>query len=101
MKNCLLPQCRFFFSIHLSKLQPLTLLVCFSIPGFADLTFPVVCLVQVNKKGTLMLSGLLGIGVDDNILWPDIPYVTDQHGSKLKKERKKGISLLRIYSIGL
>jgi len=28
-----------------------------------------------------MLSGLLGIGVHENILWPDIPYVTDQHGS--------------------
>lgn len=31
-----------------------------------------------------MLSGLLGIGVHENILWPDIPYVTDQHGSKEK-----------------
>ena len=29
-----------------------------------------------------MLSGLLGIGLHENILWPDIPYVTDQHGSK-------------------
>lgn len=33
-----------------------------------------------------MLSGLLGIGVHENILWPDIPYVTDQHGSKKKKK---------------
>lgn len=32
-----------------------------------------------------MLSGLLGIGLHENILWPDIPYVTDQHGSKKKK----------------
>lgn len=28
-----------------------------------------------------MLSGLLGIGLHENILWPDIPYVTDQHGN--------------------
>lgn len=63
-------------------MSSLPLPVCFSRPGLADLTFPVVCLVQVNKKGTLMLSGLLGIGVHENILWPDIPYVTDQHGSK-------------------
>ncbi|XP_023637430.1 uncharacterized protein At3g49140 isoform X1 [Capsella rubella] len=38
-------------------------------------------IIEVNKKGTLMLSGLLGIGVHENILWPDIPYVTDQHGN--------------------
>ncbi|CAH8342476.1 unnamed protein product [Eruca vesicaria subsp. sativa] len=38
-------------------------------------------IIEVNKKGTLMLSGLLGIGLHENILWPDIPYVTDQHGN--------------------
>uniref|UniRef100_A0A1J3E808 Uncharacterized protein n=1 Tax=Noccaea caerulescens TaxID=107243 RepID=A0A1J3E808_NOCCA len=38
-------------------------------------------IIEVNKKGTLMLSGLLGIGLDENILWPDIPYVTDQHAN--------------------
>ncbi|VVB17410.1 unnamed protein product [Arabis nemorensis] len=38
-------------------------------------------IIEVNRKGTLMLSGLLGIGLHENILWPDIPYVTDQHGN--------------------
>ena len=46
------------------------------------LTFPVVCRVQVNNKGTLMLTGSTGDGVLENILWPDIPYITDQNGSK-------------------
>lgn len=48
------------------------------------LTFPVVCHVQVNNKGTLMLTGSIGDGVHENILWPDIPYITDQNGSKRK-----------------
>ncbi|ESQ31949.1 hypothetical protein EUTSA_v10004068mg [Eutrema salsugineum] len=38
-------------------------------------------IIEVNKKGTLILSGLLGIGLHENILWPNIPYVTDQHGN--------------------
>lgn len=51
---------------------------------FVNLTFPVVCHVQVNNKGTLMLTGSIGDGVHENILWPDIPYITDQNGSKRK-----------------
>lgn len=51
--------------------------------SFVHLTFPVVCRhVQVNNKGTLMLTGSTGDGVLENILWPDIPYITDQNGSK-------------------
>ncbi|KAL1206092.1 hypothetical protein V5N11_005249 [Cardamine amara subsp. amara] len=52
-------------------------------PGDSRLSPPETArtIIQVNKKGTLMLSGLLGIGVHENILWPDIPYVTDQHGN--------------------
>ena len=38
---------------------------------------------QVNSKAMLMFSGLLGDGVHENIFWPDLPYVTDEHGSKL------------------
>ncbi|CAN8252151.1 unnamed protein product [Cochlearia groenlandica] len=38
-------------------------------------------IIEVNKKGTLMLSGLLGIGVHEKVFWPNIPYVTDQHGN--------------------
>ncbi|XP_013599558.1 PREDICTED: uncharacterized protein At3g49140 isoform X1 [Brassica oleracea var. oleracea] len=40
-----------------------------------------VCRVQVNNKGTLMLTGSTGDGVLENILWPDIPYITDQNGN--------------------
>ncbi|ANM69800.1 unnamed protein product [Arabidopsis thaliana] len=52
-------------------------------PGDSRLSPPETArtIIEVNKKGTLMLSGLLGIGVHENILWPDIPYVTDQHGN--------------------
>ncbi|KAH0864563.1 hypothetical protein HID58_081774 [Brassica napus] len=35
----------------------------------------------VNNKGTLMLTGSTGDGVLENILWPDIPYITDQNGN--------------------
>lgn len=38
-------------------------------------------IIEVNNKGTLMLSGLIGDGVHENILCPDIPYITDQNGS--------------------
>ncbi|KAG2329562.1 hypothetical protein Bca52824_000742, partial [Brassica carinata] len=37
--------------------------------------------VEVNNKGTLMLTGSTGDGVLENILWPDIPYITDQNGN--------------------
>ena len=29
-----------------------------------------------------MFSGLLGEEVHDNIFWPDLPYITDENGSK-------------------
>ncbi|GKD87979.1 hypothetical protein Tco_1359133 [Tanacetum coccineum] len=29
----------------------------------------------------LMFSGLVGDGVHENIFWPDLPYVTDEHGN--------------------
>lgn len=37
---------------------------------------------QVNSKAMLMFSGLIGDGGHENIFWPDLPYVTDEHGSK-------------------
>lgn len=30
-----------------------------------------------------MFSGMVGDGVHENIFWPDLPYVTDEHGSML------------------
>ncbi|CAH8360330.1 unnamed protein product [Eruca vesicaria subsp. sativa] len=38
-------------------------------------------IIEVNNKGTLMLTGSTGGGVLENILWPDIPYITDQNGN--------------------
>ncbi|CAL9247078.1 unnamed protein product [Arabidopsis halleri] len=38
-------------------------------------------IIEVNNKGTLMLTGSIGDGVHENILWPDIPYITDQNGN--------------------
>ncbi|XP_013599559.1 PREDICTED: uncharacterized protein At3g49140 isoform X2 [Brassica oleracea var. oleracea] len=38
-------------------------------------------IIEVNNKGTLMLTGSTGDGVLENILWPDIPYITDQNGN--------------------
>ena len=38
--------------------------------------------VQVNSKATLMFSNLLDDQLHENIIWPELPYVTDEHGSK-------------------
>ncbi|KVI10181.1 FMN-binding split barrel [Cynara cardunculus var. scolymus] len=37
--------------------------------------------IEVNSKAMLMFSGLVSNGVHENIFWPDLPYVTDEHGS--------------------
>ncbi|KAK1409120.1 hypothetical protein QVD17_35645 [Tagetes erecta] len=37
--------------------------------------------IEVNSKAMLMFSGVVGDGVHENIFWPDLPYVTDEHGS--------------------
>lgn len=36
--------------------------------------------MQVNSKATLMFSGMIDDEVHDNIVWPGLPYVTDEHG---------------------
>lgn len=37
---------------------------------------------QVNSKATLMFSGFDDDVILDNLFWPDLPYVSDEHGSK-------------------
>ncbi|XP_031389852.1 uncharacterized protein At3g49140-like isoform X2 [Punica granatum] len=37
--------------------------------------------VEVNSKATLLFSGVVGDEVHENILWPDLPYATDEHGN--------------------
>lgn len=32
----------------------------------------------------MMLTHLFNDEVHENVLWPDLPYVTDEHGSKSK-----------------
>ncbi|XP_026379853.1 uncharacterized protein At3g49140-like [Papaver somniferum] len=38
-------------------------------------------LIEVNSKATLMFSGLVDDQVHENIFWPDLPYLTDEHGN--------------------
>ncbi|XP_027163575.1 uncharacterized protein At3g49140-like isoform X1 [Coffea eugenioides] len=38
-------------------------------------------LIEVNSKATLMFSSLVNEQVHENIFWPDLPYVTDEHGN--------------------
>eukprot|EP00262_Sarcandra_glabra_P002510 TRINITY_DN1286_c4_g1_i1.p1 TRINITY_DN1286_c4_g1~~TRINITY_DN1286_c4_g1_i1.p1 ORF type:complete len:498 (+),score=94.18 TRINITY_DN1286_c4_g1_i1:135-1496(+) len=37
-------------------------------------------MIEVNSKATLMFSGVIHDEVHENIFWPDLPYVTDEHG---------------------
>ncbi|KAI8564893.1 hypothetical protein RHMOL_Rhmol03G0218000 [Rhododendron molle] len=37
-------------------------------------------MIMVNSRATLMFSGFLG-EVHENIFWPDLPYVTDEHAN--------------------
>ncbi|KAA8533671.1 hypothetical protein F0562_031188 [Nyssa sinensis] len=38
-------------------------------------------IIEVNNKTTLMFSGFVHDEVHENIFWPDLPYVTDEHGN--------------------
>ncbi|KDP22214.1 hypothetical protein JCGZ_26045 [Jatropha curcas] len=38
-------------------------------------------IVEVNSKATLMLTGWINGDTHENIIWPDLPYVTDEHGN--------------------
>uniref|UniRef100_A0A5B6YK02 FMN-binding split barrel n=2 Tax=Davidia involucrata TaxID=16924 RepID=A0A5B6YK02_DAVIN len=38
-------------------------------------------IIEVNSKTTLMFSGFIDDEVHENIFWPDLPYVTDEHGN--------------------
>ncbi|XP_059629150.1 uncharacterized protein At3g49140-like isoform X1 [Cornus florida] len=37
-------------------------------------------IIEVNSKATLMFSGFIDDEVHENIFWPDLPFVTDEHG---------------------
>lgn len=38
-------------------------------------------LIEVNSKATLMFSGIIDDQMPDSIFWPDLPYLTDEHGN--------------------
>ncbi|KAM5557449.1 uncharacterized protein ABKV19_024701 [Rosa sericea] len=38
-------------------------------------------IIEVNSKATLMFSSLINDEVHENIMCPDLPYVTDEHGN--------------------
>ncbi|XP_011046046.1 PREDICTED: uncharacterized protein At3g49140-like isoform X1 [Populus euphratica] len=38
-------------------------------------------LCQAKSKATLMLTGVINDDIHENIIWPDLPYVTDEHGN--------------------
>ncbi|XP_057951238.1 uncharacterized protein At3g49140-like isoform X2 [Malania oleifera] len=38
-------------------------------------------IIEVNSKATLMFSSLVNGEAHENIFWPGLPYVTDEHGN--------------------
>ncbi|KAL3653568.1 hypothetical protein CASFOL_003249 [Castilleja foliolosa] len=38
-------------------------------------------IIEVNSKATLMFAGMVSEETHENIFWPDLPYVTDEHGN--------------------
>ncbi|KAL2558663.1 Pentatricopeptide repeat (PPR) superfamily protein [Forsythia ovata] len=38
-------------------------------------------IIEVNSKAMLMFSGFMSDEIHENIFWPDLPYVTDEHGN--------------------
>ncbi|KAI4351628.1 hypothetical protein L6164_005971 [Bauhinia variegata] len=38
-------------------------------------------IIEVNSKGTVMFSSLINDEVHENIIWPDLPYLTDESGN--------------------
>lgn len=51
--------------------------------GEGQLTASETCrtIIEVNSKATLMFSGMINDEVHENIFWPDLPYLTDEHGN--------------------
>ncbi|KAM7272571.1 hypothetical protein ACFE04_027234 [Oxalis oulophora] len=39
-------------------------------------------IIEVNSKATVMFTSLMNGEVHENVIWPDLPYVTDEHGSE-------------------
>ncbi|KAK7270459.1 hypothetical protein RIF29_23614 [Crotalaria pallida] len=37
--------------------------------------------IQVNSKATMVFSVLLNDEYHENVIWPDLPYLTDEHGN--------------------
>ncbi|KAF9618036.1 hypothetical protein IFM89_039433 [Coptis chinensis] len=44
-------------------------------------------LIEVNSKATLMFSGLIDDQLPDTVFWPDLPYLTDEHGTSCSGSR--------------
>nr|DAD46847.1 TPA_asm: hypothetical protein HUJ06_016784 [Nelumbo nucifera] len=42
-------------------------------------------IIEVNSKAALIFSGLINDEVHESIFWPQLPYVTDEHGGELEK----------------
>lgn len=38
-------------------------------------------ILEVNSQATLLFSGLVNEEVHENVFWPDLPYLTDEHGN--------------------
>ncbi|GMJ13586.1 hypothetical protein like AT5G24060 [Hibiscus trionum] len=37
-------------------------------------------IIEVNSKATVLFSGMINGEVHENIMWPDLPFATDEHG---------------------
>ncbi|KAK8686570.1 hypothetical protein V6N13_125594 [Hibiscus sabdariffa] len=38
-------------------------------------------IIEVNSKATVMFSGMINGEIHENVMWPDLPYATDEHGN--------------------
>ncbi|KAI9073540.1 hypothetical protein K1719_044488 [Acacia pycnantha] len=38
-------------------------------------------IIEVNSKASLMFTSLINDEAHENIIWPDMPYLTDEHGN--------------------
>uniref|UniRef100_A0A803PQA1 Pentatricopeptide repeat superfamily protein n=1 Tax=Cannabis sativa TaxID=3483 RepID=A0A803PQA1_CANSA len=38
-------------------------------------------IIEVNSKATLMFSNLMNDEISESMFWPELPYVTDEHGN--------------------
>ncbi|MED6216997.1 hypothetical protein PIB30_013471 [Stylosanthes scabra] len=51
-------------------------------------------IIEVNSKATLVFSVLINDEDQENVVWPDVPYLTDEHGN-IYFQMKNGEDILK------